>query len=252
MQVPLRLTAEIFKTKMARMLRGDAAASPILRLRAPVSADSEDGAVLAQEENAILARVQASVSPIAWFGGSEPLLYSGLGHLARRIVDLGRTVFVETDGVLLRKHVFSFRPVAQLFLVVQLNGMESTHDRRAGRAGLWRTAMEGIRAARLSGFMVCAKTKVFEDTTLEEIRKLREATQELDLDGWVITSGVQTDAVAKIVMESREIVGRSWADFSRMVELSEAELLTQGEDTDADVFSGEEPQEEVEEGVRVP
>jgi hypothetical protein len=251
MQVPLRLTAEIFKAKMARMIRGDAGASLILHLRAPVSADSEDGAVLAQEENAILARVQASASPVAWFGASEPLLYSGLGHLARRIVDLGRTVFVETDGVLLRRHVFSFRPVAQLFLVVQLNGTESAHDRRAGREGLWRTAMEGIRAARLSGFMVCAKTKIFENTTLEEIRKLRTVTEELDLDGWVITCGEQTDAVRKMVVESRETAGRSWGNFSRMVELSEAELASQGEDTDADVFSDEEPEEEVQEGVSV-
>jgi len=252
MQVPLRLTAEIFKAKMARLVRGDAAASLILRLCAPVSADSEDGAILTREEDAIVASVQASASPIVWFGGSEPLLYSGMGHLTRRIVDLDRTVFVETDGVLLRRHIFSFRPIARLFLVVQLNGSERAHDRRVGRAGLWRTAMEGIRAARLSGFMVCAKTKIFEDTTLEEVRRLRELTEELGVDGWMITASDRTDAVAKVVAESREMAGRSWANFSSMVELSEAELVVQGEDTDANVFSREEPQEEVEEGVRVP
>jgi hypothetical protein len=252
MQVPLRLTAEIFKAKMARMVRGDAGASPILRLRAPVSADSEDEAVLTQDENAIIARVQASASPIAWFGGNEPLLYSGMGHLARRIVDLGRTVFVETNGILLRRHVFSFRPVEQLFLVVELNGPESVHDRRAGRADLWRTAMEGIRAARLSGFMVCVRTKIFEDTTLEEIRGLREVAAQLDLDGWVITAGARTDAIEKMVAESREMAGRSWGNFSRMVELSEAEFVPEGDDADGALFPGEEPQEEVEEGVRVP
>jgi sulfatase maturation enzyme AslB (radical SAM superfamily) len=254
MRFPLRLTAEITKAKWREMLGGGAADPFVLRVLAPV-ADVNEDVSSPQVDEAVLAQLQARTSPVVWFGGNEPLQYSGMGHLARRVIDCRRTVFVETDGALLRRCIFSFRPAPQLFLAVQLDGLESSHDRRAGHAGLYRAAMEGIRAARLSGFMICLVTRIYEDTDLHEVEELRTTMASLDLDGWVIMAALQgaaAPALEKKLLAARALAGSGWGNFSRLVELTEWPPLPQSASIEGASVPGESREEACEEGVRVP
>jgi hypothetical protein len=257
MRFPLRLTAEITKAKWRKLARGGAGDPIVLRVQAPLGG-AASGDVSSQGDDAILKQVGERTSPVVWIDGpvgDDPLRYSGIGHLARRVVDGGRTVFVETDGALLRRCVFSFRPVAQLFLAVQLDGMESSHDRRTGRAGLRRAAMEGIRAAKLSGFMICAMTRVYENTDLEEIAELHKEIASLDLDGWVIMlvpGETAASPLQKKVLAVRAMAGSGWASFSRLVELTVRLPITQRAAVDRGFSSSETHQDACEEGVRVP
>jgi MoaA/NifB/PqqE/SkfB family radical SAM enzyme len=229
MRFPLRLTAELLKAQIVGMGRGNSGATRILRVGVPADA-SEESATSPSTNSAadeeILRQVKASSAPIVWIGGgAEPLADSGVGHLTRRIADLGRTVFVETDGVLLRRRIFSFRPVPGMYLTVRLAGTEAFHDRHENRAGVYRAAIEGIRAARLSGFLICAKTTVLEDTDLKEMAALKKLINELELDGWVVTQAAKAapdSAIEETLAGTREMIGRRWAKFSRMVEESEA------------------------------
>jgi len=254
MRFPLRLTAEITKAKMRRIGRGGADDPLVLRVLAP-TADVNESSVSQQGDEAVLTQVQARTSPVVWFGGNEPLRYSGMGHLARRVVDCGRMVFVETDGALLRRSVFSFRPVAQLFLAVQLDGLEISHDRRAGQAGLYRAAMEGIRAAKLSGFMICAVTRIHEDTELQEVAELHKTIAALGLDGWVTTAATREMAapsLARKMIAARAMTGSGWASFSGLVESTEWLPLPQSAMTGRAASPGGSREEACEEGVRVP
>jgi sulfatase maturation enzyme AslB (radical SAM superfamily) len=260
MRFPLRLTAELAKAKIFRMGRGSAgAAKVILRVNVPADA-SEEGSSASSEnskiDDEIVERVRTSGAPIVWIGGAaEPLAYSGVGHLTRRIADLGRTVFVETNGVLLRRRIFSFRPVPKVFLAVQLNGTERSHDVRAGKNGTFRMALEGIRAAQLSGFLVCAKTTVFEDTGLGDVSELKKHIDALGLDGWMVTraAGITQNAAAeKVLGAARVMSGRSWAAFSRLVEETE-EVASALSRVNAGILAGDGQREEAfEQEVRVP
>lgn len=122
---------------------------------------------------------------IVWIGGSEPLGHPGIGHLTRLIAQGRHFTFVETDANLLRQRIHEFQPLPRFYFVVPFLGSEAEHDRRSGRSGAYRAAIEGIRAAQLSGFFICGK---LEYDPAEASAKLPAELAALDLDGWMTTA----------------------------------------------------------------
>ncbi len=228
MRFPLRLTADLTKARIAQALSRRLPRSPVLRLSPVVEtsssgSDSAKHSLQTKTEAELLALVQGCAAPVIWIAGVEPLRHPQIGHITRRIVDCGRHVFVQTDGTLLRRGIFAFRPVSRLFLTVQLNGLENSHDLRACRAGVFRAAIEGIRAAKLSGFLVCVQTLIDGQTKLEELPQLNSYLAALGVDGRVISTGYGSgDApeTRKKVQEARKLIGnRGWESFSRLIDL---------------------------------
>src|SRR5579863_10510770 len=104
---PLRLSADLLRARFLRSLRRKAQQNLIARVNpadaARFSGQSQGASSSDRKSDSeLLVALQASAAPIVWIGGSEPFLQPAIGNLARRIADSGRTVFVETDGVLLR------------------------------------------------------------------------------------------------------------------------------------------------------
>ncbi len=172
-------------------------------------------------------------SPILWLSGvadssssgtssSDTLSSPGVGKFTRQLRDAGRTVFLETDGTLLRRRIHEFRPDARLYLTVRLYGTPHTHDRRMKRDGAFALAMEGLRAAHLSGFLICAHVVVEHDTRLHEINLLLQQLCIMNLDGMVITA--ESDASKEqreTAIAARGLIGNAgWASFSRLVQLA--------------------------------
>jgi radical SAM family protein len=225
MRFPLGLTADLAFGRARQTLRG-LDSHPLL-LQLPVFAGSQHSATaLASSE--CLSAIRASSAPVVWIGGSEPLLHPEIGSLARRIVDMGRHVFVTTDGTLLRRRIHEFRPVPRLFLTVQFHGAEEPHDPRAGRDRAFRDALDGIRTAKLSGFLVCALITVDPDTEFTELEKFRKILALRDVDGLVVCGapdyeGVERDHSENLAMEKKlsearaQIPGRRWRWFSRLL-----------------------------------
>jgi molybdenum cofactor biosynthesis enzyme MoaA len=223
------------------VVRGKSERSLILQLSAVDAASSPGGdpqktIVKTKSELELLDAVRASAAPVAWIGGAEPLLHSEIGHITRQITDNERYVFVQTDGTQLRRGIFAFRPVPRLFFSVQINGLEKSHDARAGRVGVFGLAMEGIRAAQLSGFHVCAHTEVDGETDLDELRELRERLVKMDVDGQIVSmaTNARDDAASeKVLREARKIIGhRGWSAFAEMLEESRenaADVTTRAE-----------------------
>ncbi len=228
MRFPLGLTADLALGRARQTLRGSIVHPLLLQL--PVFAGSPHSAVpLASCD--CLGAIRASSSPVVWIGGSEPLLHPEIGRLARRIVDTGRHVFVTTDGGLLRRRIHEFRPVSRLFLTVQFRGGEELHDRRAGSDGAFRDALDGIRSAKLSGFLVCAQLTVYPDTEITELEKLRKILTLRDVDGFVVCPAQDYERVERhrgenLAMERKlnearaRIPGRRWRWFSRLLQKS--------------------------------
>ncbi|MFI5058000.1 MAG: radical SAM protein [Candidatus Acidiferrales bacterium] len=182
--------------------------------------------------------VRRSSAPVVWIGGGEPLLHPEIGRLARRIVDTGRHVFVHTDGALLRRRIHEFRPVSRLFLTVQFEGFEQAHDRRAQREGAFRVAVDGIRTAKLSGFLVCAHIVAHTDTELAELEQLRHYLEARDVDGFVVVPAnnfraalqqKESEPLRRRLHAARaQVRSRRWQLFSRLLESSLAAAKSPG------------------------
>lgn len=230
---PLRLSADLLRARLLRALRGKAEQNLIARVNpadAGWSSAHEQGAPFPdrKSDSELLAALQAGAAPIVWIGGREPLLQPAIGNLARGIADSGRTVFMETDGVLLRRRIHEFRPNSRLFVTVKFHGLERAHDLRAGRSGVFRDAVEGIRTAKLSGFLICAHALIDEETRLGDIAQLKEYLAALDADGFLVSAapgGAKganrgSDSLRNKVIEARTLIGNTgWERLSRLLEL---------------------------------
>ncbi len=265
MRFPLRLTADLTLERIARKLRGNAEGSSVLLLApmAPATSsevDSSNHSASPAAGTELLNRVRNSAAPIVWIGGAEPLHHPELGQLTRCITGVGRHVFLETDGALLRKRIHEFRPVARLFLTLQLNGLERPHDAGAGRVGAFQSAVEGWRVARLSGFSICVHVRIHAETELREIAELIQFVRSQDVEGILVSpadGGSSSENPDNAVLqrktaEARKLIGSKWWKlFSRLVEpvlSGERHAQPNGKETAVRV---EQETDANEEGVRI-
>lgn len=96
-----------------------------------------------------LAVVDAQVPriPIVALGGGEPLVYSGVFELMRRVQQRGGRVFLVTSGTTLGPaRARRLAALAPTVVMVSLLGDEATHDQRMGRAGSWQRAIGAVDA----------------------------------------------------------------------------------------------------------
>jgi MoaA/NifB/PqqE/SkfB family radical SAM enzyme len=243
MRFPLRLTADLALGLATRSLRGALRHRLILHLSlvagttSPArsgdeSSQSNVSSLQLLSSDDCLDAVRRSSAPVVWIGGAEPLMHPEIGRLARRVVDANRHVFVQTNGALLRRRLHEFRPVSRLFLTVQFEGFEQRHDRRVRCEGAFRDAVEGIRAAKLSGFLVCAQVVLHADMELAEFDQLRVYFEARDVDGFVVTpvnsfskamaGESESPALQSKLRAARDqIRSRRWRLFSRLLESSQ-------------------------------
>jgi len=143
-------------------------------------------------------------APIVSICGGEPMIYPDLGRLVREILKRKKHIYLCTNGMFIRKRLHEFRPSSRLFFNVHLDGLEKTHDLCVEREGVFRDAIDGIKAAKGAGFLVCTNTTIFKETDLHEIRDLFEYLSDLNVDGFMISPAYSYAAVqAKEIFMSR-------------------------------------------------
>jgi hopanoid biosynthesis associated radical SAM protein HpnH len=134
-----------------------------------------------------LASVDEAGTPIVSICGGEPLIYPDIGELVRGILKRRRHIYLCTNGMFIEKRLHEFRPTSKFFFNVHLDGLEETHDRAVEREGVFRAAVQGIRAAKRAGFLVCTNTTVYRETDLNEIDSLFTFLTKLGVDGFVLS-----------------------------------------------------------------
>jgi hypothetical protein len=223
LRFPPRLTWDLTKVRVAQTILGKRRRPLALHLELPdFSAAPED---LSAEESSklhakFLRSVRTSNAPIVWIGGAAPSHYPGIGTLTRAIVSLGRTVFVELDGSVLRRRIHEFRPESRLYLVLPLHGPQQAHDARVGSEGSFRATLEAIRQARLSGFHLCVLTTIFPDSNFSELHELPDIISSALVDGWV-NAPLQGSHAGQSSVAARDlIVDRRWRKFSELLAAS--------------------------------
>jgi hypothetical protein len=208
MRFPLRLTADLTLGLAVRSLRLNRDRPLIVNL----------------EANSNAGGAHHVGSPIVWIGGPEPLDLPETPRFVNSLASAGRHVFLPTAGILLRRRIHEFQPSPRLHLTVRFDGAEAAHDARAGREGAFRDALESVRTARLSGFLLCAQLTLHAPGDAAELTRLHGELRKLDFDGFLISSAVPTqvpiseDLRRTVARLRQQLLTRRWALLSRMLD----------------------------------
>lgn len=208
---PLRLWAALAKGRLLRAPRGVPRNSPIRYVRPEELLHSQGSQPVSHQAVHSVLRDRNS---IVWIGGSEPLAHAGIGHLTRLILQSGHFLFLETNGVSLRQRIHEFQPGPRFYLVIRFLGGEAEHDRRCGHRGAFRAALEGIRAAQLSGFLICAYLDVPSESDSTEWTEFCAELSKWKLDGILVCPPVASGNARFL----SSVLIPAWVRFSRLVE----------------------------------
>jgi hopanoid biosynthesis associated radical SAM protein HpnH len=105
----------------------------------------------------------------------------------------------------IRKKIAEFKPSSTFFFNVHLDGMRANHDIAVEREGVFDAAIDGIKAAKEAGFLVCTNTTVFKETDMTEIDDLFAYLTSLHVDGFIISPAYSYAAVnSKEIFMTRE------------------------------------------------
>lgn len=204
MRFPLRLSAAMARACLARRLgQGDALfqrmdAAEILHASSAHPVEHESLRALLRQES----------KSIVWIGGGEPLDHAGIAPLVRALTRSGRMVFLETDGVALRRRIHEFQPVANSFFAVRFDDARPEHSK---------LAFEGLRAARLSGFHTAALSRLSCASHLASLQVLRRSLEKVGVDGWLVCAA--TEAARRLAAQARLLIAHlPWRKFSQFLE----------------------------------
>jgi hopanoid biosynthesis associated radical SAM protein HpnH len=158
-------------------------------------------------------------TPIVSICGGEPMIYPEIGRLAGEILARKKHIYLCTNGMFIRKHLRDFKPTSRFFFNVHLDGLEKTHDICVERDGVFREAIDGIKAAKAAGFLVTSNTTVYKETDIEEIAELFAYLQTLGVDGHMLSPAYSYAAVmTKEIFMSRAEIRAKFQQASQLLE----------------------------------
>jgi hopanoid biosynthesis associated radical SAM protein HpnH len=206
MRFPMKLTANLTRYIAGKRIRGEEK-FPLVMMLEPLHAcnltctgcgrireyKSTINEMLTVEQ--CIAAMEECGAPVVSICGGEPMIYPEIGRLVREILARGRHIYLCTNGMFIRKRLHEFQPTSSFFWNVHLDGMERTHDLCVERDGVFREAIEGIKAAKAAGFYVCSNTTIYKETEINEIAELYAYLYELGVDGYMISPAYSYAAV---------------------------------------------------------
>ena len=227
MTFSLRLTADLTLALAARSFGNKQGYPPILQLSpdtnfhtasASFSADAQQEGNDSSQSGALVSRFR---SPIIWVAGSEPLDSPEVARFANALAASGRSVFLETSGISLKRRLHEFQPSSRFYFAVRFDGLESSYGQRNSRDGAFRVGLEAIRMARLAGFFTCALLVLHPDAVAGELQQLQADISKLDVDGFLITCAALDPGMEKNVTQlRRRLLSRRWALLSSLLDSS--------------------------------
>lgn len=134
-------------------------------------------------------------APVVSICGGEPMIYPEIETLVEQILQRTKHVYLCTNGMFIRRKLGGFVPSSRFFFNVHLDGMEATHDKLVERQGVFAEAVEGIKAAKAAGFLVCTNTTIYRETDMHEIAALLRFLKQLGVDGFMLSPAYPYAAV---------------------------------------------------------
>ena len=230
MRFPLKLTANLTRYITGKRLRGEKK-FPLVMMLEPLHAcnltctgcgrireyKSTIDEMLTVEQ--CIAAMEECGAPVVSICGGEPMIYPEIGRLTKEILARGRHIYLCTNGMFIRKRLHEFQPTSSFFWNVHLDGMERTHDLCVERDGVFREAIEGVKAAKAAGFFVCSNTTIYKETDLNEIAELYAYLHDLGVDGYMLSPAYSYSAVmTREIFMSREEVRDKFRQALALIE----------------------------------
>jgi hopanoid biosynthesis associated radical SAM protein HpnH len=230
MRFPLKLTANLTRYIATKRIRGEKK-FPLVMMLEPLHAcnltctgcgrireyKSTIDEMLSVEQ--CLAAMEECGAPVVSICGGEPMIYPEISRLVKEILARGRHIYLCTNGMFIRKKLHEFQPSSSFFWNVHLDGLERTHDLCVERDGVFREAIEGIKAAKAAGFYVCSNTTIYKETDLSEIAELYAYLHELGVDGYMLSPAYSYSAVmTREIFMSRDEVREKFREALSLIE----------------------------------
>ncbi len=133
-----------------------------------------------------MSAITDAAAPVLSISGGEPLLHPEVPAIAGRALQMGKVVYLCTNGLLLERRLPEFAPIPRFYFNVHLDGWIDVHDRLVGLQGAAQRAMEGIRAAKAHGFGVTTNTTIYRDTSVASVVQLFTELTAFGVDGLMI------------------------------------------------------------------
>lgn len=165
-----------------------------------------------EKEDCLDAARQAA-APIVSITGGEPLLHPEIKEITRELLDRGYFVYFCTNGLLLEGFLDVIQPHKRLSFVVHIDGMAETHDRFAGRKGVFDTAVKVIKKAKKLGFGVRSNTTIYRDTDVKDITGLFRLLNEAGIDGVMISPAFNYEVLDSDSFLARQQVYKLFSDI---------------------------------------
>jgi len=157
--------------------------------------------------NECLASVDESGAPVVSITGGEPLIHPDIGQIVEGIISRKRFVHLCTNGLLLEASLGKFKPSPYMSFVLHLDGLAGTHNKFAGRDGVFETAIDGIKAAKKAGFQVYINTTIYKMTNLKEVEQLFTLLAQIPINAIMVSPAFSYEAVnGDVFLSRKEIV----------------------------------------------
>ena len=124
------------------------------------------------------------------------MIYPEIGELVQGILKQRKHIYLCTNGMFIKKKLHEFKPTHR--------GSSSTSTSTACRKrttwpssakGVFDAAIEGIKAAKAAGFLVCTNTTVYKETNMDELDELFAYLTKLGVDGFMLSPAYGYTAV---------------------------------------------------------
>jgi hopanoid biosynthesis associated radical SAM protein HpnH len=151
-----------------------------------------------------LAAVEEAGAPVVSITGGEPLIHPDIEKIVNGIIARKRFINLCTNGLLLEASLGKFKPSPYLSFVLHLDGLAESHDRFAGREGVFETALAGIKAAKRAGFQVLINTTIYKGTDVKQVEPLFVLLSRIPVDGIMVSPAFSYETVDGDVFLSRQ------------------------------------------------
>lgn len=128
-------------------------------------------------------------APVVTITGGEPLLHPEVGEIIEGLINMGRHIYLCTNGIILEQSLEKLRPSKRLNINVHLDGLSEVHDSITGKNGGFKIATNAIKKAKEKGFRVCTNTTVYKNTDVNDLKGLFEYLEGIGIDGMLVSPG---------------------------------------------------------------
>jgi hopanoid biosynthesis associated radical SAM protein HpnH len=163
--------------------------------------------------------VEEAGAPVVCITGGEPLLHPQIDKIVDAVISQKRFVNLATNGLLLESCLGRFKPDPHLHFVVHLDGLAKTHDKYAGKRGVFDTAISAVKAAKKRGFQVLINTTVYKQTEIAELKQLFILLSSLSVNGILVAPAFSYETVKEDVFLSRQEIVKT---FEQVLQIRKA------------------------------